>query len=1329
MRLHFTSFAALVVLTIILTPLSAQIHFEGLVYQGSGEPQLDLASSVATSPDGRHVYTSSYEDNAITIFDRNVLTGNLTFSNSFREGEGGTRGLSSIYAVIVSPDGNHVYTANSGSNTIVAFSRDVATGNLTYVQTLTDNVDGVDGLQGILFLASSPDGNNIYATGPDENALAVFSRDVNTGMLEMVEVHRAGVGDLTDFSYPLSLTVSPDGKNVYAVAYDDAAVNTFTRDTETGALTYSGRMVNGTNGVSGLNGTYSVFVSPDNKNVYVAGTDDSAVAVFGRDLNTGVLSYIETQSDGTNGVDGLFGALIMEASPDGNYLYVLGAYEDAMAIFQRMSNGALTFVTKVENGVGSVDKMSYPIDLSISDDGENVYVTSFNDNALVVFERNPTTGTLFFVDAEEANSDGVNGMSGANSVTLSSNGDHLYMTGENDQAVAFFTRNEATGQLEFVESHINSSDGVTGLNGVRDIAITPDDKFVYAAGFWDHSIAIFERNNNNGTLTFSDRFRDNSSVGLNGVSSITISPDGKYLYATGFWENALTAFSIDPTSGALTLIGSQFRDGVAGIDGLTWANGSTISPDGKTVYVTSAFDNSVTAFGVNASDGTLSSLQFVKDGISGVNGLKGAEDVVVSPDNKYVYVAGEGENAIGIFSRNVNTGMLTFQGFKQNGIDGIGGIGGVSNLAFDPSGTHLYATGADENALAVFQINANNGDLIFEKSQTDNLNNVNGLGGAQGLIVSGDNRYIYVTAKTDDAIGIFSCTYIVDMEETICQGDSVVVGASTYKNSGAYLDTFAFGGCWTVIDLDLTVYPDQVEINEEICQSSSYTFNGQTYSTSGTYTAVFNSSLNCDSTVVLNLQVVDEYTGITVEQQICQGESYDFGGNSYIQSGTYSNTFTSQDGCDSTVNLQLTVANSFDQTMDVMICEGEFYIFGSKNYIASGTYTENFVAASGCDSTVTLSLTVLDPNGPNLVNASICQGEVYRIGGNDYSQEGTFQTSVTTIGGCQADVTLNLSVNDVYSMSITETICEGTSYDFGGQTLTTAGNFTRTFQTITGCDSTVNLRLNIAPSNVTLNEVICEGDTYMVGGTAYSETGNYTAVLSSTLGCGDSTVTLNLTVEPDASTQNIEVCFGGSYQLGNTNYNQSGTYTENLTGNNNCPLEVTLNLTVGEDLTATETINSDNGAGNGSINLLMNGGFAPYTYSWSNNATTKDISGLSSGTYTVTVTDKIGCEKSFSFEVSLSTGIADLDDALLLQLMPNPIRTNQQVALQIDSPEQSSLRLELFNTAGQLLFQEKIQVGSGQVRHFIDSPEQAGLYLLRVSDEEGGQRTLRLSVQ
>jgi DNA-binding beta-propeller fold protein YncE len=77
-----------------------------------------------------------------------------------------------------------------------------------------------------------------------------------------------------------------------------------------------------------------VAVNPDGSQVYVAGNSDDAVAVFSRNEATGALTFVETKKNGTDGVDGLEGAISVAVSPDGSHLYAAGNVDNAVAVFK-----------------------------------------------------------------------------------------------------------------------------------------------------------------------------------------------------------------------------------------------------------------------------------------------------------------------------------------------------------------------------------------------------------------------------------------------------------------------------------------------------------------------------------------------------------------------------------------------------------------------------------------------------------------------------------------------------------------------------------------------------------------------------------------------------------------------------------------------------------------------------------------------------------------------------------------------------------------------------------------------------------------------------------
>lgn len=109
----------------------------------------------------------------------------------------------------------------------------------------------------------------------------------------------------------------------------------------------------------------------------------------------------------------------------------------------------------------------------------------------------------------------------------------------------------------------------------------------------------------------------------------------------------------------------------------------------------------------------------------------------------------------------------------------------------------------------------------------------------------------------------------------------------------------------------------------------------------------------------------------TIKASVCEGKIYKFGAQQLTEPGTYIETFHPAPGCDSSVTLLLTVVPKA-VTVDTSICQGENY-FG---HTASGTYTDTYTSSTGCDSVRTVHLTVFTNPHPNIEKDSIlCMGD------------------------------------------------------------------------------------------------------------------------------------------------------------------------------------------------------------------------------------------------------------------------------------------------------------------------------------------------------------------
>ena len=297
----------------------------------------------------------------------------------------------------------------------------------------------------------------------------------------------------------------------------------------------------------------------------------------------------------------------------------------------------------------------------------------------------------------------MEGLTSARAVAVSADGNFIYVAGHDDNAVAMFTKSPGSCVMTFVTAYTSTDPGVSGLNGPQSLTLSPDERHLYVASELSNSVAIFSRNLISGTLTFSGFVQNGVGPvqGLGQAYAVAISPDNRHAYVAGFTDDALAVFSRKPGTGALTFL-EVHRDGVGPVDGLDGANSVAVSPDGAHVYVAGRLDAAVAIFSRNLTSGLLTFQGMVKNGVNGVTGLNGARGLAISPDGKQVYVASQFDDALAVFSRDPESGALTQVGVHKNGVNGVTGLNTANGIAVSPSGSHIYVSGFDDNAIAVF---------------------------------------------------------------------------------------------------------------------------------------------------------------------------------------------------------------------------------------------------------------------------------------------------------------------------------------------------------------------------------------------------------------------------------------------------------------------------------------------------------------------------------------------------------------------------------------------------------------------------------------------------
>src|SRR4029079_1645695 len=165
--------------------------------------------------------------------------------------------------------------------------------------------------------------------------------------------------------------------------------------------------------------------------------------------------------------------------------------------------------------------------------------------------------------------------------------------------------------------------------------------------------------------------------------------------------DAVAVFARDGATGALSQVEAQ-KDGVGNVDGIGNAAAIAISPDGGFVYVAGSRDDAVAAFARDKSTGALTFLEAQKEGTAGVEGIRYARALAISPDGQFLYAAGQKSDAIAVFKRNTLTGWLTFVEVQHQRVLRVAGIVEPLALTISPDGAHLYVATGDQSAVTVF---------------------------------------------------------------------------------------------------------------------------------------------------------------------------------------------------------------------------------------------------------------------------------------------------------------------------------------------------------------------------------------------------------------------------------------------------------------------------------------------------------------------------------------------------------------------------------------------------------------------------------------------------
>ena len=322
-----------------------------------------------------------------------------------------------------------------------------------------------------------------------------------------------------------------------------------------------------------------------------------------------------------------------------------------------------------------------------------------------------------------------------------------------------------------------------------------------------------------------------------------------------------------------------------------------------------------------------------------------------------------------------------------------------------------------------------------------------------------------------------------DVYHTICENQTYNFFGDILQIPGVYSHTIQTShGCDSVIHLHLSNWDTyETPITRHFCQGDSYDFYGTTLNAAGIYYHTLESVHGCDSVIKLNL-VQDPMYEVSLTESTCEGgEGYYYHGDYLQPSATpYVYVFETVMGCDSVVSLHIEESEYNSKTYNVSLCAEQFtWPSNQITYYESGTYYDTLSFPNSCDSTIILNLE-LRPSFQDDVYRTSC--DTYHWIDDTYNVNEVFDASTvhthTYVNsyGCNSEVTLHLTINDhdetVFTVSDDENCNEyfwnpqGHEYtttdpiDPADYTYTESGEYHRIYKNIADCDSLVTMKVH-----------------------------------------------------------------------------------------------------------------------------------------------------------------------------------------------------------------------------------------------------------------------------
>lgn len=529
-------------------------------------------------------------------------------------------------------------------------------------------------------------------------------------------------------------------------------------------------------------------------------------------------------------------------------------------------------------------------------------------------------------------------------------------------------------------------------------------------------------------------------------------------------------------------------------------------------------------------------------------------------------------------------------------------------------------------------------------------------------------------------------------------------------NSGGMMDEFRFYSK-ALSASEVAKFTYTGSSTGSLTQTSKCSFTGPsgfyTWNRSGSYKDTIPNSVNCDSIISINLTISGNTTA-TINAKVCDFYLSPSKKAFWTKSGTYTDVIPNKAGCDSIIIVNLTVNNSNSVNVKVNSCGP--YTSPSKKYIwtISGDYVDTLKNRSGCDSTINIGLTI-NKESRSTINVKQCNGYKSPSGKHTWVNSGKYTDTISSYIGCDSIITINLTINNQKATSLKITQCERYVSPSKKYIWTKSGVYKDTIPTKAGCDSifTINLTIHYNSSAV-LQLKGCENKLSPSGKYLWKASGVYDDTLKNKAGC-DSFITVDLKLYTKASSVQFKsACIQFISPSQKYIWTKSGKYQDTIATKNGCDSILTINLTIFEvniRVTQNDPVLTAEAFGANYQWLDCKSNYSVITGENKQSFTAK-----TTGEYAVEITEG-GCKDTSACYTITKLSSPGLDRNIQLDVFPNPF--NDKLTL-TSSQSLINARITLLNIMGDKIFE--LTENSGSYFEIDLKDISKGIYVLELSE-------------